>query len=245
MSCLRIFICTVMLSLPGLVCAGNVVTVVINDSVHGFSEPVSLAKLLQKLDEPATVYWPAAALFQFDPVVEQQKYDLMQALIRRLSQLPQGSAAKAELAGFITVLSGIKVARRLALDVDYERARLVPRFNPLLAEGRFFLSAKPALSGIVLLGAVNRHHAVLTATEVVSTTGLYKQFASTTADNSSLFWSVNGTQWQPAGIAYWNNTPLDLAAGAMVYVPFSASVLGDNSDLLNQQVIAVLRHWVR
>lgn len=223
----------------------NTLKVDVNGEQHLFIEPIRLAKLLAKVAQPEDVYWPSAALFVASDDVILRKQHLIRALTDRLTQLPKGAADQHYLANFVATLSTMQVARRVELVVDFERSRRIKKFNPLLSQGQFYLSAKPTSPNIMLLGAVEQSKALLSNTEVKLVESLYTDFANSSANNSWIFWSMDGANWQKTGIAYWNSQPINLAAGAILYIPFSSSVLGDDAELINQQILLVLRDWIR
>ena len=225
--------------------AKDSVTIDINGAVQSYTDAVRLSTVLQQLDNPQTVYWPDAALFIEDKALLTQKHQLMAVLMARLSELSAHSSEKQQLADFIAWMSGLNVARRLNLPIEYERARHVKKSNPLLTPGRYFLSARPASPNITLTGAVVNHQVSIDAAQTLQTRDLYQHYATDNADNSWLYWSVDAKQWHKNGIAYWNATPVSLASGSLVYIPFASSVLGSDSDELNQQILSLLGNWVR
>lgn len=225
--------------------AKDSVSVDINGTVQSYPEAVRLSTVLQQLPDPQTVYWPDAALFIDDKALLAQKHQLMSTLIARLTELSANSTEKQQLADFIAWMSGLNIARRLNLPVEYERSRHVKKSNPLLTSGRYFLTARPVNGYITLTGAVESRQATIAAAQTLSTQDLYQQYATDNADNSWLFWSADAQQWHKSGIAYWNSTQVSLASGSLVYIPFASSVLGSDSDALNEQILFLLRNWVR
>ncbi|MBZ9610373.1 capsule biosynthesis GfcC family protein [Rheinheimera maricola] len=217
----------------------------INGKQHTFAQPVSLAKVLQHIEQPELVYWPGASLFLESEQVVQQKHALMATLMNQLGRLPGQSAEKAQLADFIAWLAGVRVGRRIELPIEFERARHVKRSNPLLQDQRFYLSAKAVQPELLLIAAVTQQQVDIKPGETVWLHEVRDQFASDAADNSWAYWSVSGAEWHKVGIAYWNKHPVELAAGGMLYVPFTSSVLGSDSEAINQQILLLLRNWVR
>jgi hypothetical protein len=107
------------------------------------------------------------------------------------------------------------------------------------------LTVKPVPTAITLVGAVRQQQIPLNNEQVLSAREVHQQFAADGADDSFLYWSFSGENWQRTGIAYWNNAALELPATAVVYIPFSSAVIGPDHNTLNQQILFVLRHWVR
>lgn len=233
------------ISLSAFNSAAADINVDINGKLHVFNEPIKLADALSHIEHPELVYWPDAGLFLASEQTVQQKHALMTRLINQLALLPAQSSEKAQLADFIAWLSGIRVARRIDLPVEFERARHVRKSNPLLQEGLFYLRASYVQPQVLLLGAVTKYQADISADSIAQAHELHHNFAADAADNSWAYWSVSGAEWHKVGIAYWNKQQIELAAGAMLYFPFSSSVLGGDSEEINQQIIMLLRNWVR
>jgi hypothetical protein len=204
----------------------------------------NINKLVAEDDtQPKAIYWLSAGLYDLATVTaaESQQRQILHLLSRQVSGQvqPQNTRAINTLSNWITANT---FAKREAITLDFDAIRLKQELNPLIS-GRYLLTLPTKPEYVMVLGAVEKNGRQPFRTRQAATK--YLDWALPIADSEKSFaWLI-----QPDGhvehypIAYWNNHHIDVAPGAIIYLEFQGAQ--ENEQALNQQIIELLKHWIR
>lgn len=211
---------------------------VVEDSLANISKLVS-----QNDIQPQPIYWLSAGLYDLSTAtaVENQQQQVLHLLSNQDSNKnkPQNIQAMKALSDWIMVN---EFAKREAIVLDFDSIRLKEELNPLIS-GHYLFSLPTKPEYVMVLGAVEKNGKQ--PFRVRQNATKYLDWALPIDDSDNSFaWLI-----QPDGkvehypIAYWNNHHTDIAPGAIIYLEFRGAQ--ENEQVLNQQVIELLKYWIR
>ncbi|MCT8988398.1 capsule biosynthesis GfcC family protein [Shewanella phaeophyticola] len=193
--------------------------------------------------QPEAIYWLGAALYDYssESAFQQKKRNVLNALKTQYTDMgkPEHIQSLQSLSAWIENQQFLK---REFIPLDYDSIRLKAALNPLI-NGSYLLTLPTKPKDVTILGAVTQNG---------SQPFEQRQHANEYLDNAMpLSDSNNSFAWliQPDGtlhqypIAYWNKQHIDIAPGAIIYLEFQG--VKENEQALNQQILALLKHWIR
>ncbi|GGP96387.1 capsule biosynthesis GfcC family protein [Shewanella ulleungensis] len=192
---------------------------------------------------PQPIYWLAAGLYDYNTemLFQQKQQQILSLLKTQYNDINKPNNIQA-LKTLSTWIANNKFLRREFILLDYDAIRLKEELNPLL-QGKYLLTLPSKPQDVLVLGAVTQNG---------PQPFVVRQNASQYIENAMpLKASENSFAWliQPDGkiekypIAYWNQQHIDIAPGAIIYVDFDG--VRDNEQKLNQQILELIRHWIR
>jgi hypothetical protein len=211
--------------------------------VQVIKDSLSNSTQLASHEKPQAIYWLAAGLYDYATETEFQKkkQQVATSLKTRFEDMdtPENILALKTLSAW---LGSNRFIKREFIPLDYDVIRLKDELNPLLS-GRYLLTLPSKPAHIMVLGAVAKNG----PQPFVIRQGVSKYLNNALPINES----DNSFAWllQPDGklehypIAYWNQQHIDIAPGAIIYLDFQG--VRDNEKWLNQQILELLRHWIR
>ncbi|GGP54584.1 hypothetical protein GCM10009347_21770 [Shewanella algicola] len=193
--------------------------------------------------QPEAIYWVGAALYDYDSegVFQQKQRNVLNALKTQYTDMGKPDHIQS-LQSLSAWVKNQQFLKREFIPLDFDSIRLKATLNPLL-KGSYLLTLPTKPQDVTVLGAVIQNG---------SQPFKLRQHASEYLDNAiPLSDSNNSFAWliQPDGtlhqypIAYWNKQHIDIAPGAIVYLEFQG--VRENEQALNQQILELLRHWIR
>ena len=219
------------------------VRITVNNTLYMYKTPPSMVEVLTPVALNENWYWSASKLYQLPAAeIEQERAELL----AELDALKAGLDAEAQDA--INALQYFmrqwRLAKRILLPIDYDRARLATDFNRRFDHGEYILQLSRRPSTVTFWGALQ------------ATTTLNHKGVSAIADYIpalplSPFADAN-TVWlvQPhgvvaeVGVARWNTQHVEAMPGAFVYVPFAFGWFNAEMQQLNQRLVALSLHRV-
>lgn len=196
------------------------------------------------------VYWLQAAIFT--QALEQEKSALLTLIANKQSGFSQDDERYAALARLHQFISSSHFAKRAALELDYDQARITNSANPLLS-GELTLQLPARAEQVWVLGAVKDAGAIKWQQRQSTAEYLEQAKAISAAKNDTAVVIQPDSKIQTHPIAYWNERHHDIAPGAIIYLPFTGGWLAplDNLGLdasgfneINQAVVSLLRERV-
>jgi hypothetical protein len=160
--------------------------------------------------------------------------DLKTKIINQLKHVENSEALASQLNSFSYVA-------RVFTSLDRDLVRIDNSYNPLFS-GHYTLSTSTIPNAITVIGAIESNSPiVLPLIEHASVDNYLKQVElSTHADNTQIAVIQPGGIVQITEFTIWKNSPVYLAPGAIVYVPFSS--LPSELISLNESIIQLLRN---
>ena len=225
--------------------ARSAVQVTVDNKLYQYDNNPRLAEVLAPVALERNWYWPAAALYQLDsPEPEQLRAELLALIGQLLAQYEGDAATQQSLQAIKTQLTSWRLAKRLAISIDYDAARIKPALNPRFGDGAYLLQLSTRPNHIYLFGAVETGIVLehRPATPVVD----YIAAANTTAlaDQSKAMIILPANKIGSAGVAYWNQTYSEVMPGAQLLIPLKTSLLDTRFAKLNQGLSELAMHRV-
>ncbi|OZS42912.1 capsule biosynthesis GfcC family protein [Photobacterium sanguinicancri] len=196
------------------------------------------------------VYWLQAAIFT--QPLEQEKSALLALIAEKQSEFDITDERYTALATLHQFISSSHFAKRAALQLDYDQARITNNANPLLS-GELTLQLPARSEQVWVLGAVKDTGAVKWQQRLSTAEYLEQAKAISAAENDTAVVIQPDGKIQTHPIAYWNERHHDIAPGAIIYLPFTGGWLAPLDDLgfdasgfneINQAAVSLLRERV-
>ncbi|MGI2171033.1 capsule biosynthesis GfcC family protein [Shewanella sp. MF05960] len=211
--------------------------------VQVIQDSLSNAQLSSAQSNPLPIYWLGAGLYDAssEAALLTQRQQILNALKTQYSDMGKPDHIQA-LKTLATWIANNQFLQREFIPLDYDVIRLKEELNPLL-QGKYLLTLPGKPQYVMVLGAVTQNG---------SQPFVVRQNASQYIENAMpLNASQNSYAWliQPDGqvekypIAYWNQQHIDIAPGAIIYLDFDG--VRNNEPELNQQILELIRHWIR
>lgn len=159
---------------------------------------------------------------------------LKNEMINQLQQVENSEA-------LISQLSAFSYVARVFTSLDRDHVRIDDGSNPLFS-GHYTLSTSAMPNSITVIGAIESNSPiVLPFIEHASVDNYLEQVElSTNADNTQIAVIQPDGLVQMTEFTIWENNPVYLAPGAVVYLPFSS--LPSELSSLNESIIQLLRN---
>ncbi|MGF1680367.1 capsule biosynthesis GfcC family protein [Photobacterium minamisatsumaniensis] len=204
-----------------------------------------------KIAVNASLYWPASALYTQKNAdeIEQLQYSVLKQL-DLIKQTNSNEAERKALDNLALWIESLPAKKKLLSGLDYDAVRVNSNMNPLINQNMLLvLPTRP--KHVTVVGAVvGEFFSNTNDTRIWSIQPWTSRYSARDyLANIRVFDdSENSFSWviQPDGniekhpIAYWNFKHMDLAAGALIYMPFTSLPKGAKS--LNEDMLALLRN---
>tara|TARA_R110002050_G_scaffold98194_2_gene204105 strand:+ start:1703 stop:2479 length:777 start_codon:yes stop_codon:yes gene_type:complete len=194
-------------------------------------------------NKPQHIYWLAAGLYDFSTESEFQQTQLqvIAALKTRYEDIdkPNNILALNTLSAW---LNDNKFIKREFIPLDYDSIRLKEELNPRL-QGRYLLTLPHKPEHVMVLGAVVKNGQQPFVIRQDASEYLNKAMPLNDSEDNFAWLIQPDGKLERYPIAYWNQHHIDIAPGAIIYLDFQG--VRDNEQWLNQQVLELLRHWIR
>jgi hypothetical protein len=202
-----------------------------------------LDEVLQPVGLTSQWYWPAAKLYRLSvPELEQQRSAVLQLLEQLKRNLPV--AVQSELTALQYQLKQWRLAKRVLIAIDYDRARIERSFNPRFEPGHFLLKLQKRPATIQFWGALQNtltlnHRGVTAVADYVAALSY-----SELADTSEVYIIQPDGRVIKSGVASWNRQHIEAMPGAQIFVPFSTSWFTSDMRHLNDSLLDLSLHRV-
>lgn len=220
-----------------------------NVSVHtGAAQPLSVkgaARLSDLVTQPAleNVWWPGAVIAQ--PAATATAEGQHRALLIRLDTLAarEGGADGAAIRNLRQQLAGVRVAGRLAVNLDPDWVRLHPQDDPPL-QGDYALWAGAEPTTVTLLGLISAP-GKKTFVPGRSVNEYLEGVRTLSGGERSYAWVIYPDgKTQKAPVAYWNARHVEPVPGSVIFVGFARPLFSCACDGLNEQILHSLTHRI-
>lgn len=212
-----------------------------------FSAPPTLAQLLEEVPVATRVYWPNARLFQLDSVApENQK----QAVLVQLEALQQywenrGRPARAKtIQALQKQVVSWRVARAIAIRLDYDLARIQPKYSPRMDPGSYLLRCGGRPATVALWGAIAPPREIPHLNATAADRYLEWIALLPGADHSWLYSIPPYTPLERIPVASWNRHHQEVMPGSQLFLPVHEALLPPGYRSLNLALAELLRHRV-
>ena len=214
------------------------VKVQVNQHDLQFDAPPTLVQVLEPVALTNNWYWPAAKLYRLSGLsAEEQRTEVLQLL----EQFKQGQPAEtaAELSSLQYQLKQWRLAERVIVPIDYDRARIEPSYNPRFEPGQYLLQLVKRPLTVQFWGALTNvlelpHRGGTAIADYVSALSYSKL-----ADSSVVYVIQPNGSVIKSGVAAWNLQHVEAMPGARVFVPFSTSSFSSEAQRLNDSLLAL------
>ena len=235
------FFCFAMLLAPlGLNAA---VAVQVNQQHFDFATPPTLVDVLKPVALTTRWYWPAAKLYRLSvPTLEIQRSDVLQLLEQIKADAT--AAQQSQLSALQYQIKQWRLAQRVVMPIDYDRARIEASFNPRFEPGQYLLQLVKRPQTVKFWGALDNsltlnHRGVTAIADYVAALSY-----SELADRSEVFIIQPDGTVLKSGVAAWNRQHIEAMPGAQVFIPFSFGGFSPATQRLNDSLLALALHRV-
>ena len=190
----------------------------------------------------ADAWFLGAALLREAAIEPQQRLKAGVLFDLRVNRLHARNENNPELLGLVERLDGfvgqLPVTGRVVAELNPFQL-LIPQNNHLLQAGdRLVYPTRPAQ--IRVLGAVNTDCELAFDAAITLKEYLRQCPAHAAADRNTVYVIQPDGQFEQVGIAHWNEQPVSLAVGAVIYRPVSGAVLSPDTPELNRDMAELL-----
>lgn len=190
----------------------------------------------------ADAWFLGAALLRTSAIEPQQRLKagvLFDLRVNHLHARAENNAALLALTErLVGLVDGLAVTGRVPAELNPFQL-LIAQNNALLESGdRLVYPTRPA--HLRVLGAVNADCQLAFDAALTLQDYLGQCPAHPAADRDWVFVIQPDAQVQQVGIAHWNQQPISLAVGAVIYRPLSARMLSPDTPDLNRDMAALL-----
>ncbi|WP_339772534.1 capsule biosynthesis GfcC family protein [uncultured Paraglaciecola sp.] len=221
-----------------------IVTIQWQEAEFQFNSQPRLTDVLTTLSIDDQVYWPSATLYSPNDInLEKTRQLALKNLstisTKSQSESPQFRHAIEQLA---TDIKTWTLAKRLAVKIDFDLARVSAASNPKFDDGYYILHLTARPQAVEVFGAVNRkvsiqHIPYGDVSQYVDEEGLLN---SANKDFVKII-QADGRIIQ-APVAYWNKQHQEVMPGSQIYVPFKESIFSPEIAELNQQIVTLAKN---
>lgn len=213
------------------------VEVSINNTAYSFPTNPRLSDVLAPVAFQEPWYWPNSQLFRSNTKKAQA---LRQQIIERLAKEGNENSTHQSIYVAITKqLESWEVADRIAIEIDFELARISSKNNPLMENGlyRILLTKRP--SNVYVFGALNNELNLPYSNNTCVEDIMSKVVLSDSADKSYVYLISPLGKVEKAPIAYWNSKCTILMPGSTLYVPLKEGLFSKAHKTINRQILAL------
>ena len=225
--------------------ARSAVQVTVDNKLYQYDNKPRLAEVLAPVALERNWYWPAAALYKLDsPEPEQLRAELLAQIAQLLLQYADDAAMQQTLHAIKTQLTSWRLAKRIAINIDYDAARIKPELNPRLDDGNYLLQLSMRPTRVYPFGAISTGSAITHQSAVALVS--YAPAVQTAAQADLTKWWMlqpDGTT-QAIGVAAWNQAYGEVMPGAQLFVPLKTALFNPQIEQLNQRLIELAVHRV-
>ena len=231
------FILFVMGSLLLTISSRAEVEVTVNKTVYSYTANPRLSDVLAPLAFQESWYWPSTQLFRSNTT---QARELRQQIAKMLAiQSNQNNKQQSIYTAIVKQLENWEVADRIAIEIDFELARISPKNNPLIEDGLYQILLSKRPTNIQVFGALDSELDLPYINNTCVEDIISKIALSDYADKSYVYVISLQGQIEKSPIAYWNNKCTILAPGSLIYIPLQESLFSKAHGTINNQILAL------
>jgi hypothetical protein len=234
-------LCFAMLLVP-LSLSANVV-IQVNARHFEYQSPPSLVDVLEPVALTSRWYWPAAKLYRLSvSTPEKQRTEVLQLLDQIKRDAP--THVESQLNALQFLIKQWRLAERVVIPIDYDRARIEAAFNPRFEPGQYLLQLVKRPQSVQFWGALHNsptfsHRGGTAIADYVAALSY-----SDLANLSEVYVIQPDGRIVKSGVASWNRQHVEAMPGAQVFVPFSSTWFGSDMQRLNDSLLALALHRV-
>jgi hypothetical protein len=207
-----------------------------------FSARPRLATVLAATQPGPNAYWPAARLYQLNhPAAELQRQLVLQLINSISAASPQQLTRLQQLA---TQISNWQLAKPLYINIDYDRARLIPSANPRFDYGQYLLQYGTRPSRFLVMGATAGDIWLQLKDAMPASQYLPGLNLSELANRDQISIIQPNGQVITTGVGYWNYQYQEIMPGSILFIPFRPNAFANAAEL-NQQLIELAKYRVQ
>lgn len=218
--------------------ANNTVSITVNGQINNFDYSPRLTEVLAPVALTQEWYWPASRLYRIDNTEPEV---LRKQVLDKLAQLSL-EAEKPLKQAYQLLAEDIKdwrLAKRLAISLDFDLARVNPAANPRFEPGQYHLTLSTRPTQVHIFGAINRtvevpHLGSAFVQQYVSQLPL-----SAFADKQRVWIMQPDATFNEVLIQSWANQSAQVMPGAVIFIPFAANIFNKDIDRLNTLLLAL------
>ncbi|WP_414829202.1 capsule biosynthesis GfcC family protein [Alteromonas sp. H39] len=221
------------------------VEVQINQLQFSYPEPVRLAKVLEPISASSDWYWPASAIYRTDDdSAEQLRTQLLKQIADLKAEREPADRLYQALSKIEEQVNAWTLATRVVRTINYDAARLDPKQNPQLNEGRYMIRLMPRPDSVHLSGAVMRAGSYQHKSQVSTPAYLASISMLDVAEPDYVYVIRPSGEIMRVGIAYWNGTYNQLMPGSQVIVPVFSTIFSPSLAKVNESLAQLAVHRV-
>jgi hypothetical protein len=219
------------------------VEIEVNNNFFQYETPPTLAEALEPVALTSRWYWPVAKLYRLSaPAPEALRIELLQ-LVEQI-KLDAPASVVSQLNALQYQVKQWRLAERVLIPIDCDRARLEVSFNPRFESGQYVLQLVNRPQTVQFWGALKNsltlnHRGGTAIADYVSALSL-----SDLADPSLVYVIQPDGRILKSGVASWNRQHIEAMPGAQVFVPFALSWFRADMQRLNSSLLALALHRV-
>lgn len=190
----------------------------------------------------ADAWFPGAALLRNSALEPQQRLKagvLFDLRVNKLHARAEGNAALLELAERLDgQVAEMPVTGRVSAELDPFQLLLAHKNQLMLAGDTLLYPTRP--SQVRVMGAVAADCELVFDAALALKDYLRQCPAHAAADRNTVYVIQPDGQVEEVGIAHWNEQPVNVAVGAVIYRPVSAAIISPDTAEFNNDMAALL-----
>lgn len=221
------------------------VTIIVNQQVFEFEQPVRLNAVLAPVANSAQWYWPVSSVYNLNlKYAEQEKASVLSEIRRLLGVYKKDNDMHRTLSSLYEQVASWTVATRIPMSVSYNRARLFPQDNPQFNNGKYLIRISPRpdlvhVSGAVLKPGAYKHSGNTSIYTIANSVAVQEE-----ADKSYVNVITPMGNVEKKGVAYWNVNFSQIMPGSQIYVPISPRYFDSAIEPLNDRIANLAVHRI-
>ncbi|MEP0357607.1 MAG: capsule biosynthesis GfcC family protein [Paraglaciecola sp.] len=209
------------------------VKIKINDTVFHYDGNPRLSEVLEPIALERSWYWQSSALFRMgDSTIDNERSLIIEELVALAASTDDGKVIS-RLAGN---LERWNLGKRIVIPIDYDLARVQPKFNPRFENGEYLLLLKERVETVSIIGLVDEPTVIKYKGSVAVVEYLSNIKVTDLADSSFVYIVQGNGAVKKSGVAYWNNSYDHVMAGGQIFIPFYQSQFSKKMDILNMKI---------
>lgn len=218
--------------------ANSTVTVTLNGQINNYAYSPRLTEVLAPLALTQEWYWPASRLYRIDNTEPEA---LRKQVLDKLAKLSL-EAEKPLQQAFQMLAADIEswhLAKRVAINLDFDLARVNPSANPRFEPGQYHLTLSTRPTQVHIFGAINRTVEVPHLGSALVPQYLSQLQLSPFADRQRVWIMQPDATFNEVLIQAWANQSAQVMPGAVIFIPFAANIFNKDIDRLNTLLLAL------
>jgi hypothetical protein len=215
-------------------------------NIHFLQRPY-LEAVLNQLNNPWEIYWPAAALYSLDnrePEIEREQVILKLKQLEEALSSPKRTPQREAVSALREQISDWVLYRRVPILLDYDWVRIRTEHNPRFDAGDYWLKVGARPTTLSLIGAVREQKSIKHQGAAPVFHYMKQIQLNSIADLDWLYVIQASGEVQKIPVAQWNRKNHTLRPGSTLFVPIDVSKLPKRFKTVNEEIVHLLNYWV-